>query len=69
MKCAFQGNNNRKQKKTPTFCLSHAGVSYFRPEGLSSDSRAFTSLFGMGKGGTCASKTPANKKQKISVFN
>ena len=38
------------------------------PVGLSSGSSAFTSLFGMGRGGTHLSKTPTNKKLCMSLF-
>ncbi len=36
------------------------GKAYFRPEGLSSALGAFTSLFGMERGGTHPTKSPGN---------
>ena len=57
----LRGRSRQKIKTAPR--LPYAGVPYFPGIArirVSSGSRAFTALFGMGRGGTRMSKTPAN---------
>jgi len=57
------GVKTSKQKREK---LSYAGKPYFPLKGVSSGLCAFTSLFGMGRGGARLTQSPAN--ESFSLF-